>query len=58
VAEKSDMAPKLSLAEPDSFFKSFRKMVEMSSDGRVVFLAKTLRATGPVKTRQGIFVYE
>jgi hypothetical protein len=58
VAEKSDMAPKLSLAEPDSFFKSFRKMVEMSSDGRVVFLAKTIRATGPVKTRQGIFVYE
>ena len=58
VAEKGDMAPKLSLAEPDSFFKSFRKVVEMSHDGRVAFLAKTSRTVGPVKTRQGIFVFE
>jgi hypothetical protein len=58
IAEKGDTAPKLTLAEPDSVFRSVRKVVAMSDDGRVAFLAKTKRDVGPMKTRQGVFVFE
>jgi hypothetical protein len=58
VAEKGDPAPKLFLAEPNSVFRTIRKVVSISDDGRVAFGAKTLRGVGPTKTRQGIFVFE
>ena len=58
VAEKGDTVPMLSPMDPAAVFTSFSSAVAMSDDGRVAFLAKIRRASGPKRARRGIFVYE
>jgi hypothetical protein len=44
--------------DPAAIFSRVSSAVALSDDGRVAFVAKIKRSSGPKRMRRGIFVFE